>query len=967
MRSSRLAAILLLVLGVSAGAAPAHAQFFGKNKVQYEPLDWRVLETAHLRLHFYAEEESLARRLAPFAESTCVEYDRRFRLEPKRKIPILLYSAHHLFQQTNATPGLVSEAVGGLTELIKGRVLIPHNGSWARLEWVTRHELTHAYTIEKIGRVMHAHHRTQIYFPPLWFTEGIAEYCGTTWDADAEGLLRDAVLSGEAEPLTSSDEITGTVLMYKEGQSFLLGLGARYGDARIFDLFDNWYRCDDFETVFKLTYGKTLKEADQEWFESLRRRYYPVVGWASRPGDLGPRLTHRGRFNLGPRVLPSRRPADSTVTFCYFRAGEEGIQLVLSEPGRRGARHERKLLSGGQSASFESFHLFQNRPTASPDGHIALSSKHGGRDALYVIEARTGRVVRRLEFPELVAINNPALVPGDSALVFSAQDYGGRCDLYRASWHDDQVTLEQLTRDDADDQEPDVSPDGRWVAFASDRGEPDGRYSLYRLSLAGGVPERLSTPASGDDRQPVYSPDGRWIAFRSTRGGTSDLWIRDAAPCDSARRVTWLRGPASDPDWLANGRGLLYTAQSGITFQTYEVKVQPESLRAEPETPGAASPGPVVASGATPVAHPAATFTGAAEPYQRRLGLDLVQNAIAVDPAFGGAGAGGQIAFSDLLGDEQYYLSLANYSENFGTKFWDSFEGGLTYINQSRRLSYGVGLFHLAQVYDPDLDLNRIERRNGVLGLASYPFNLFTRIEASLLVRHAANHLLRNGEFRDADLVSNFLTLVHDNTRWTWLGPAGGMRMFGSAGYTRDMSSGAGDFGTLVGELRTYVAPVAQFIAASRAQGQMSFGRDAQRFYLGGGRSLPGYDPRTLAGLRTVLLQQEVRFPLLSGLTLALPAPWVFPTVSGVGFANMAWAWDAGGFVPVLINDPVLAGLLENQEGLGAQGHLGSVGAGFFIGGGYFPALRWNYAWPTQDFKSFGKRPRTQFTLGFNF
>src|SRR5512145_2523537 len=82
-------------------ATPAAAQAFGKNKVQYEPLDWSVLETPHLRLHFYAEEEELARRLAAFAESVCVEFDARFRLEFRKPIPILFYSTHHLFQQTN--------------------------------------------------------------------------------------------------------------------------------------------------------------------------------------------------------------------------------------------------------------------------------------------------------------------------------------------------------------------------------------------------------------------------------------------------------------------------------------------------------------------------------------------------------------------------------------------------------------------------------------------------------------------------------------------------------------------------------------------------------------------------------------------------------------------------------------------------------------------------------------------------
>src|SRR5207237_2830021 len=153
-------------------------------------------------------------------------------------------------------PGLISESVGGLTELVKGRVLIPHNGSWARLTWVARHELTHAYMLEKLSRVMREHKRSHGYLPPLWFIEGLAEYCGTTWDADAEGLLRDAVLTNKALPLTRSEPITGTVLMYKEGQSFLLYLAEHYGERRVFDLLDSWYRGADFESIFRITVGK---------------------------------------------------------------------------------------------------------------------------------------------------------------------------------------------------------------------------------------------------------------------------------------------------------------------------------------------------------------------------------------------------------------------------------------------------------------------------------------------------------------------------------------------------------------------------------------------------------------------------------------------------------------------------------------------------------------------------------------
>lgn len=933
-------AALALAALLVCGATPAAGQVFGKNKVQYEPLDWSVLETPHLRLHYYAQEESLARRLAATAESVCVEFDVRFRLPTHRPIPFLLYSAHHVFQQTNATAGLISEGVGGITELIKGRVLMPHNGSWSRLVWVTRHELTHAYMLEKLSQVMKANRRTQGYLPPLWFIEGLAEYCATTWDAEAEGLLRDAVISGRALPLTRSGPILGTVLMYKEGQSFLLYLAERFGSEKVFDLMDNWHRADDFETAFRITFGERLKDVDEAWFTGLRRRYYPVVADAVPVADVGPRMSRRGHYNLGPRVLPAPPPRDggapdSSLRFCYFSASEAGVDLILNEPAGKGRRREHRLLRGGHSPQFESFHLFQNRPDASPSGLIALSSKHGGRDALYLVDANRRRVIRRMAFPHLVAINDPSLAPGEHALVFSAQDESGRSDLYRADWSAGKVQLERLTDDDFDDLEPDVSPDGRWIVFASDRGDRGGHYGLFRLSADGGTPEPVSEPPQGDDRQPVYSPDGRWIAYRSTRGGTSDLWVRTAAPSREARRVTRLIGPASDPDWTSDGRGLLFTGQDRVEFQTYRLAFNPETLAVEQEPD--VTRVPVLAT----VEH-----TGASQPYQRRLGLDLVQNGVAFDPGLG-AGAGGQIALSDVLGNEQFHISISNDSERFGN-FWDGFEGGVTYINQSQRLNYGIGVFRLTQIYDVDLDVVRREKRLGIVGLASYPFDKFTRIEGSVLVRHASDHRLNDGQVASMDLVSNFVAVVHDNSRWTGAGPSGGTRMYLGGGFTRDLQSGDGNNASMLAEIRHYRMPIPHIVAATRIQGQASLWRDAQRFYLGGYNSLPGVSRRSLFGQQTLLVQEELRFPLLRRLVLAVPTPWMFPTVSGALFAGAAWAWEDG------FGEPWTQ-------------RLGVAGFGVYLGGGYYPAVRWNFVWPTTDFRTFQSGPRTSFTIGFNY
>jgi hypothetical protein len=925
----------VLALGLAlAFTREAGAQSFGQNKVHYESPRWAVLETPHVRLHYYAEEESLARGLAAYAESVSVEYDGRFHVTPRHRIPVLLYSTHHQFQQTNATPELLTESVGGLTELIKGRVLIPHTGSWARLRWVTRHELTHAYQLEKFAQVLHAHHKPPNWFPPLWFTEGLAEYCGTTWDEDAEGLLRDMFDSRMAYPMTRSEPITGSVEMYKEGQAFLLWLRDTYGEERIFDLLENAWRADDFESDFRMTYGRPLAEVDAEWFQAMQKRYYPLLAATQRPFEVAQPLPQPSRFNLGPRAMPAAADGDTALRVCWFGVDDGAVDLLTSVPGRGRHRIVRRLLRSGNTPAYESVHLFQNRPDVSAAGTVAVAAQKEGRDAIYLLDVRTGYIRRRLEFPELVALHDPSLGPGDSSVVFVAQDGNGRSDLYRSRWHGRDVRLERLMHDDYDDEDPAVSPDGHWVAFASDRGDNAGRYALFRVSLDDGHIERLSHPPHGDDRQPDWSPDGRWLAFRSTRAGTSDLYVREAGPGRSVRRLTSLLGPASDPDWLRNGRGLLFTAQDAVTFRTWCLRFDPDTLHAEPE-----SLPPRVAA-----VLPAVVDADSARAYQKRLSLDLLQNAIGVSPSFNSTMGFGQLAVSDVLGNEQWVLTIANDSENFGS-FWSGWEGGLTYFNQAQRLNYGIGVFRLTSLYDPDFEVLRREVRVGVLGLASYPLNRFDRIDASVEVRHAAHHLLRSGGDPSVDLVSNYVSLVHDNSRWTWDGPVGGYRLNLTGGFTRDMSSGRSDFATVLAEARHYRQPLSGVVLAMRASAQGSFGHDAQNAYIGGPTRLHVPDFHELSGLRAVNGNLEARFPLVRGLTIAVPSPWQLPTIHGAVFADGARVWSSYG---------------PTEEGL--------LGWAVYLGGGFAPAARWNWGWLTTDFQKFRSRiPFHYFSIAYNF
>jgi len=92
----------------------------------------------------------------------------------------------------------------------------------------------------------------------------------------------------------------------------------------------------------------------------------------------------------------------------------------------------------------------------------------------------------------------------------------------------------------------DVHPDGRRLVFSL-------LGDLYLLPMEGGDAHRI-TSGTGYDVQPRFSPNGEWIAFASDRGGTENLWICDLegqnARAISSEEDAFVNSPAWTPDGL---------------------------------------------------------------------------------------------------------------------------------------------------------------------------------------------------------------------------------------------------------------------------------------------------------------------------------------------------------------------------------------------------------------------------------
>ncbi len=859
-------------------ASAADGQGFGRNKVQYAEFAWRKMETEHFDVYFFAEEEELAAYAAQMAERQFADLEKKFAHTVQRRVPLVVYSSHIYFEQTNIIPNILPEGVAGFTEYLKGRVALPLSGSLPEFERVLHHELIHVFTFDRIARVLKQHGILDFRPAPLWFSEGLAEYWSSEPNSFGEMIVRDALFARRLVSIAEMYRIYGTYQLYKEGESICHFMAARHGADVFEQLFANWWRGETFGEIFAITTGESLDKFDQAWQYHLHKRHLPAIADRDPPSELATARTQRG-FNIKPEIVPG----DSSA-FYHFRNDQGYTQIVRA---RRDGSDPEVVVEGERLPVFESLHPLSTRLAASPDGKwLAFAAKSRGRDHLYIWDVEQKRAVGDLSFAEIVAIASPSFAPDGQRLTFAGSDEGGWTDIYLVDVTGD--SLRALRRDIYHDREPDWSPDGRHIVFSSDRwsGGRRGRYNLFLYDLA---TEQILALSRGEhnDGQPRWSPDGERIVFSSDRAGAYNIYaLQLAAERTETRRLTHVLTGAFDPVLLADGQHLLFSGYESGGFQIYELAVdwadsaevsyqRVEEAAAEPWSLASLHGQSEVAS----------------RPYERKMSLDIAQGQISQDPEFGTSG-GIQVALSDVLGNDQYHFVLSHIAAS-RSGFFDGLNVALTRLHLGQRLNAYWGVFRLNDRFSSRFGrFVREERLGAHVGL-SYPFSQHDRIDTRLSLRHAEIDRQFEGRKLSGWLANNYVSYTHDSSLWIPTGPLEGQRYSFGLAQTIDFKTSRRFNIALFGDYRYYFRLSQRSALAVRLMGRRSTGAVPEFFSLGGSWTLRGYRWRSLWGSKMVLYNQELRFPLVDRFLLHFPFGAIeFSAFRGALFFDVGNAWN---------------------------------------------------------------------------
>jgi hypothetical protein len=745
-----LATALFLVAGTAeVFAQTPYIPYFGKNKIRYDNFRWHIYVTEHFEIYYYPEIETHLERIASYAESAYQQVSSDLKHDLAFKIPMVIYKTQSEFQQQNIEPSELPEGVLAFAEPYRQRMVLPIDEPDDALYRLITHELTHQFEFDIIPRSLL---RRGL---PLWVDEGLADHLTGYWNPFDLMTVRDAAISDTIPPMsdTQMQAFVDGRLPYNLGHAAFEFIESRWGKEGLrqflFALRKNVI--GGGESAYEEAFRLKGEEFDEQFEKYLKDRFKPFRD-KERPADYGRNLApKREKTPYVSVVSIEPSPSGDLLAVAAGNRKDQELDIILlsTKEGRvignltsgfnKDRGYEYIVTPGGFRSNAVPWMSWA--PAGDRLGYFARTEK---KKTLILQNVVTKKIERRIELKSVDMPESPDISPDGKEVAFSALS-GAIGDIFVVNVESGQVR--NVTSDAFGDYAPTWSPDGKYLVYLA---RVSGNDKLFKVDLASGKKTQLSfgTHDEGgaqflDENTLVFSstaldPNQPYDAEVARNGNIFNLWTLNLKTNELKQYTDTLTANVS-PVILRDEKA------PKIAFVTYykgehsiHILNREQALYTLPMSDfGTAELGPPVGF-VPPIQHTLVKQNARKKGTFEKMFLEG-RPPVNVGVTSGGDLFGGtQVTFTDVLGDKQFNMFAASVSQYRTLSF--------SYVNLSRRLQYALQAYSQTQFYygyqpgtlfaydygyiDRD-DAIATQTARGATAYGIYPLNRYARLEFS--------------------------------------------------------------------------------------------------------------------------------------------------------------------------------------------------------------------------------------------
>lgn len=513
-------------------AAKAQAQLvntkFGQNRLLYEKEEWFRYESDNFAISFPKDMEDLAAYAIETAEVDYAFLKTRLEYQVRNKIELILYSDYASYLQNNI--GLYTKTLntGGTTRMYSHKVLLYMYMTRYELRRQIREGIAQAIVNRMVyGSNLQEAVQNSVSSPlPKWFAEGMISYSANDWDTEADNELREAFLTSDFNNFNELAKQKPRLA----GRSMFHFVEQTHGSTALGNLFYLTRVNRSVESGYLFVFGTSYYAVAANWFNFYKSRYNDDNQERKIPNKGELTLKTHSKSPVGELAISTD---GKKVAYAEIHKGEYMVWLhdVASDKAEVVWKGGLRTLTDDVPLNFPRLSFTKNGSKLI----IASHEKHKIELRHYDLGNKhlsSPKQVKELDFINFIDAWN-----GEDIIVSGLKD--GQSDLYRITLASGKV--EAISTDVYDDFMPTVVKLGgkTGIVFSSIRPEPKfgnpakdakrredlfAKLYFYDLSSRNRQLIQLTDLPISTDYNPV-SVDDSTIAFLSDGSGITNRYI----------------------------------------------------------------------------------------------------------------------------------------------------------------------------------------------------------------------------------------------------------------------------------------------------------------------------------------------------------------------------------------------------------------------------------------------------------